>query len=78
MQGYQAMLSASEDTILSDRGEESVSVRSVVAALFQKHSFGVAYFDSQSMQIRILEDLAEYDSLLVLSQRKYDISSSLN
>lgn len=59
----------SEDAQWSEIEVEPTAGRSIVAAIFQKHNFGVAYFDADSSEIKILEDLAEYDGLHILSQR---------
>lgn len=58
----------SEDLQWSDIEVTPAGGRSVVAAIFQKYNFGVAYFDVHSSEIKILEDLTEYDGLHILSQ----------
>jgi len=73
------MLSVSEISVPQDTEAEPRSgqreLQSIVSASFQKNTFGAAYFDPDSAQICILEDLPELDNTTVLSKRTHAVKS---
>ncbi len=47
---------------------ETSAVHTIISASYANRTFSVAYFDSESKLLRIMEDLPEYDNYLILSQ----------
>lgn len=49
---------------------------SIVAATYQAKAFGATWFEAETGLLRVMEDLAEYEAVTVLSQRTLPAAAS--